>query len=86
MLGKVTIIMKGRASGHDFVDPLILKILKGSKVPLSTLGINYKVNENVGRTINLNVIRDHLIFLVENRKISESLDERNGVIYYKLIL
>ena len=85
MLGKVIIIMRGRASGHDFVDPLILKILKESKVPLSTLGINYKVNENVGRTINLNVIRDHLIFLVENRKISESLDKRNSVIYYKLI-
>lgn len=78
--------MRGRTSGHDFVDPLILKLLKESKVPMSTLGINYKVNELVGRTINLNVIRDHLIFLVKNKKIFESLDKENDVTYYKLIV
>jgi len=77
--------MRGRASGHDFVDPMIITILKESKRSMSTLGINYRVNETVGRTINLNVIRDHLLFLVKNKKISESLDKENGVTYYKLI-
>ena len=78
--------MKERVSGYNFVDPLILKILKESKVSMSTLGINFRVNEVVGRTINLKVIRDHLMFLVKDKKISESLDEENSVAYYKLIV
>lgn len=78
--------MRGRASGHDFVDPMILKILKESRVPMSMLGINYRVNGSAGRTINLNVIRDHLLFLVKTKRISESIDRQNGVTYYKLIL
>ena len=77
--------MRGRASGHDFVDPLILKLLKESKVSMSTLGINYRINELAGRTINLNVIREHLIFLVKSKKISENLNKENGVTYYKFI-
>jgi repressor of nif and glnA expression len=78
--------MSGRVASHDFVDPMILKILKESRVSLSTLAINYKVNEAAGRTINLNVIRNHLIFLVKNKKIFENLDKKNDVTYYKLIL
>jgi repressor of nif and glnA expression len=77
--------VRGRTSGHDFVEPMILDILKESKVPMSTLAVNYRVNETSGRTVNLNVIRDHLIFLVRSKKISESLDKENGVAYYKLI-
>ncbi len=77
--------MRGRASGHDFVDPIILKILRESRTPMSTLGINYRVNETAGRTINLNVIREHLIFLARSKKISENLDKENGVTYYKLV-
>lgn len=76
--------MTGRTSSHDFVGPLIMKILKESKVSMSTLGINYRVNESVGRIINLKIIRDHLIFLEEKRKISKFLNEENGVTYYKI--
>jgi len=78
--------MRGVASGFDFVDPMILKILRESRVSMSTLAINYRVNETTGRTINLNVIRNHLIFLVKDKKISESFNKQNGITYYKLIL
>ena len=78
--------MRGRLPSHDFVEPMILNILKESGVSMSTLAINYKVNEAAGRAINLNVIRNHLIFLVKNKKIFESLDKENDVTYYKLIL
>lgn len=69
----------------DFVEPLILKILKISEIPMSTLSINYRVNERAGRTINLNVVKSNLTFLVNHKKISEKLDEKNGIVYYKLI-
>jgi hypothetical protein len=77
--------MRGRASGHDFVDPMIIKILKESRGPMSILSINYMVNGSAGRTINLNVIRDHLTFLVKSRKISGSLNKSTGVTYYRLV-
>ncbi len=77
--------MRGRAPSYDFVEPMILKILKESRVSMSALAINYRVNEAAGRTINLNVIRNNLIFLVNNKKIFESIDKKNNVIYYKLI-
>jgi hypothetical protein len=77
--------MRGRASSHDFIEPLILKILKESKVPMSTLAVNYRVNESSGRTVNLNAIRENLLFLTKSKKISESFDKDNGVTYYKLI-
>jgi len=78
--------MRGRLPSHDFVEPMILNILKESGVPMPALAINYKVNEAAGRAINLNVIKNHLIFLVKNKKIFESLDKENDVTYYKLIL
>lgn len=78
--------MRGRATGHDFVDPMILKILGQTKTAMSILGINYMVNESVGRTINMNIVRDHLLFLVKSKKISEIFNKENGVTYYRLIL
>lgn len=72
-----------RSTGFDFVDPLIIKILKASKCPMSTLAINYRINEAVGRTINLNVVRNRLIFLLNNKKISESTNDE-GIVYYKI--
>lgn len=78
--------MSGRIPSSDFVEPMILKVLKVSEIPMSTLSINYRVNENARRIINLNVIRNRLKFLVEKKKISEKLDKKNGVLYYKLII
>lgn len=70
----------------DFVEPMILKILKFSGIPMTTLSINYHVNERFGRTINMNVIKSNLRFLVDHKKISEKFDKGNGIIYYKFIL
>ena len=73
------------STGHDFIEPAILKILKESVEAMSTLGINYRINELAGKVINLNVVRNHLMFLVKSRKVSERLDSDNGVTYYKLL-
>jgi len=78
--------MSGRLPNHDFVEPMILKILKNSVIPMSILAINYRVNENVGRVINLNVIKNNLAFLVNHKKISEKTNKENRVVYYNLIL
>ncbi len=86
MLRKPSNMMRGKTIGHDFVDPIIMRILKDSTVLMSTLAINYRVNERAGKTVNLNVIRNHLLFLAKNKKISESFNEDNGVTYYKLVL
>ena len=78
--------MMGGRPGFDFVEPMILNVLKVSEIPMSILSINYRVNESVGRTINLNVIKNRLLFLVGKNKISEKMDRKNGILYYKLIL
>jgi len=75
--------MTGRISGFNFVEPTIIRILRESG-SLSMLAINYHVNTSVGRTINLNVIKKNLMFLLNHKKISEKI-EPNGVTYYKLI-
>ena len=77
--------MSGWLPGHDFVEPMILNILKVSEIPMSILSINYRVNEGAGRVVNLNIIKQRLMFLMEKKKISEKLDKKNGVVYYKLI-
>lgn len=77
--------MKRKPSGYDFVDPMVLKILREAKTPLSLLGINYLINGIVERTINLNIIKNHLIFLVKEKKVSERFNGKNGVTYYELV-
>jgi len=76
--------MEKRAPRQDFVEPMILKILKISEIPMSILAINFRVNERAGRTVNLNDIKNNLTFLVDHKKISQKLDKGNGVVYYKL--
>jgi hypothetical protein len=74
-----------RTSGYDFVGPLILKILRESKGSMTTLAINYRVNQSVGRTINLKVIQNHLMFLAKKEKISKIFNKKTGIVYYKII-
>jgi len=75
--------MPGRLSGFNFVEPTILRILKESG-SLPILAINYHVNASVGRTINLNVIKKNLMFLINHKKISER-EDATGVVFYKLV-
>jgi|GEM_PF-6396903 len=70
----------------DFVDPLILKILRETNGPMTTLAINYMVNQSFGREVNSRIIKRHLTFLVDVEKISKSLNKMNDVTYYKLIV
>ena len=86
MFGRLIIIMREISSDHDFVKPMILRILKSSTGSMSTLAINYKVNEASRKTINLNVIKNCLIFLMKNKKIFESFNKENGCRYYELIV
>ena len=73
-----------RSSGYDFVEPMILRILKDSDIALSVLAINYHVNRSIGKTINLNVIKRNLMFLMNRNKISKTQDV-NGILFYKFI-
>jgi len=78
--------MKKGTSNHDFVDPLILRILGESNGPMTTLAINYMVNQSFGREVNSRIIKKHLTFLVDVEKISKSLSKLNDITYYKLIV
>ena len=77
---------KRSVSRIDFVEPMILKVLKMSESPMTTMSINYHVNEIAGKTVNLKVIKSILTSLVDSKKISEGIDEENGIAYYRLIL
>ena len=75
---------KGAVPRIEFVEPMILKILKMSEMPMTVLSINYHINERVGKMINLKVIKNSLTFLVNDKKISERIDKENGIAYFKL--
>lgn len=78
--------MKKGTFGYNFVEPLILKILRESNVPMASLAINYMVNQSFGREVNSRIIKKHLAFLVDVEKISKDLDKLNNVTYYKPIV
>ena len=70
----------------DFVEPMILGVLKLSEIPMPTLAINYRVNEISGKIIDMNVIKSNLTFLVNHKKVSKKMNKENGILYYRLIL
>lgn len=76
--------MRGRGFDYSFIDSMILGILRESKVPMRALGISFKVNERSGKIINLNVIKRHLKTLVEEKKISESVNRETETTHYKI--
>jgi repressor of nif and glnA expression len=75
--------VRGRKSNNYFyLEPEILKILKTSNVPISALGINFRLNNSLGKIIDLNTIKSHLGELVENNKILEI--EKDEILHYKI--
>ena len=70
---------------HDFIDPMILKILGESKVPMAALAINYMMNQSFGKEVNLRIIKKHLTFLVRDDKISKDSTNMHSVTYYKIV-
>ena len=75
--------MRGRKSNNYFyLEPEILKILKSSDVPMSALGINFRLNNSLGKILDLNTIKSHLDELVSNNKIMEI--EKDDILHYKI--
>jgi repressor of nif and glnA expression len=71
---------------NDFVNPLILKILRDSKGPMAALAITYMVNQHFGREVNSGIIKRHLSSLVDVEKISKNSNNMKNIAYYKLIV
>jgi len=75
--------VRGRKSNNYFyLEPEIMKILKTSNVPMSALGINFRLNNSLGKIIDLNTIKSHLDELVDNNKIFEI--EKDEILHYKI--
>ena len=73
-----------RSMDYDFLDQMIMVILRESPEPLQPLNINFKINERSRRVIRFNVIKQHLEFLVTCKKIfkSEVTGNDNKIIVY----
>jgi len=76
--------MRGRGVNHNFLDSIIVRVLKESTVPMQALGVSFKVNEETGKIINLNVVKNHLNNLVDKKKILMRMEKSDGTIYYKI--
>ena len=61
--------MRGRNTDYFYLEPEILEILKDSEVPMSALGINFRVNNKFDKIIELNTVKRHLDELVKNKKL-----------------
>ena len=77
---------RGRNIGYDFLDGMIIKILKESPKPLQPLGISFVVNEKAKRLVGFNIIKQHLDFLVSRKKIfkDEIVENDNKIVVYSL--
>jgi len=49
---------------------------------MSALGINFRLNNSLGKIIDLNTIKSHLDELVDNNKILEM--EKDEILHYKI--
>jgi len=75
-----------KVSEPDFVEPLILDILKKSTGSMTILGINYVVNQSVGKTIDMKIIKNNLTSLTKKQKISSAFNEENKITYYDITI
>lgn len=73
--------MRGRSVNYSFLDSIIMHILKESQVPMQVLGVSFKVNEETGKIINLNVVKTHLNNLVNKKKIFVKVEKRDGTVH-----
>ncbi len=74
--------MRGRNSDNVYLEPEILKILRESSMPISALGINFRVNSKFDKIIELNTVKHHLNALVKNRKVLEKV--KDDTAHYKI--
>lgn len=59
-----------------------MKILRESSMPISALGINFRVNSKFDKIIELNTVKHHLNALVKNRKVLEKV--KDDTAHYKI--
>jgi len=76
--------MRGRAINYSFLDSIIIHVLKESPVPMQVLGISFKVNEETGKIISLNVVKNHLNNLVGKKRILMKMKKSDGSAHYKI--
>ena len=74
--------MRGRTADYLYVEPEILKILRESDVPMTALGINFRVNSKFDKIIELNTVKRQLSTLVKNRKVLEKV--KDDTTFYKI--
>lgn len=73
--------MRGKGFDYNFLDSMILDILKEASAPMPALGVSFKVNEKAGRIISLNVVKHHLNALVDKKKVLKDINS-DGIIQY----
>lgn len=74
--------MRGRSADYVYLEPEILNILRESDIPMSALGINFRINDRLDKIIELNEVKRHLNALVKNKKVLEKV--RDDTTYYKV--
>ena len=74
--------MRGRNSDYVYLEPEILKILKESDVPMSALGINFRINNNLDKMIELNAVKHHIEALVKSKKILRN--DKDDTTFYRM--
>lgn len=75
--------MRGRNSDYYFIEPMIIKILESTEIPVQTLFVNFKINEMSGKIINLNVVKRHLEKLVEKKRVVKNKN-KDEIVFYSL--
>jgi repressor of nif and glnA expression len=74
--------MRGRSEDYDYLEPEILKILKESDVPMSALGINFRVNNKFDKIVELNTIKRNLEKLTKSKKLLKK--DKDDTTFYRL--
>ena len=74
--------MRGRNTDYFYLEPEILEILRTSEVPMSALGVNFRINNKLEKVVDLNIIKQHLEELVKNDKLLKF--EKDDIIHYKV--
>ena len=74
--------MRGRKIDYFYLEPEILEILKVSAIPMSALGINFRINNKFSKIIDLNTVKYHLEDLVKNEKLLKI--NKDKIFHYKI--
>lgn len=61
--------VRGRTADNAYLEPEILRILGEETVPMSALGINFRVNGKLDKIVELNAIKRQLNSLVKEGKV-----------------